>query len=60
MASFQAKYIMFELKKYIGIIFDETEVGYKIYRGIDWSFQIDIGNFRNFGMSTSKSPELSI
>ena len=60
MASFQAKYIMFELKKYTGIIFHETEVGYKIYRGIDLSFQIDIGNFTNFDLSTSKSPELSI
>ena len=60
MASFQAKYIMFELKKYIGIIFHETEVGYKIYKGIDLSFQIDIGKFTNFGLSTSKSPELSI
>ena len=60
MGSFWAKYIMFELKKYIGIIFHEIEVGYKIYRGIDLSFQIDIGNFTNFDLSTCESPELSI
>ena len=51
---------MFELKKYIGIIFHEIEVGYKIYRAIDLSFQIDIGNFTNFDLSTCESPELSI
>ena len=35
MDSFWAKYILFELKKYRGIIFHETEEGYKICRGID-------------------------
>ena len=30
MGSFWAKYIMFELKRYIQIIFQETEEGYKI------------------------------
>ena len=39
MGSFWAKYIFFELKKYRGIIFHETEEGYKIWRGIDLSFQ---------------------
>ena len=39
MSSFWAKYILFELKKYRGIIFHETEEGYKIWRGIDLSFQ---------------------
>ena len=38
MGSFWAKYILFELKKYRGIIFHEAEEGYKIWRGID-SFQ---------------------
>ena len=33
--SFWAKYKLFELKKYRGIIFHETEEGYKIWRGID-------------------------
>ena len=39
MASFWAKYISFELKKYRGIIFHKTEEGYKIWRGIELSFQ---------------------
>ena len=39
MDSFWAKYILFELKKYRGIIFHETEERYKIWRGVDLSFQ---------------------
>ena len=39
MGYFWAKYILFELKKYRGVIFHETEGGYKIWRGIDLSFQ---------------------
>ena len=39
MGSFWAKYILFELKKYRGVIFHETEEGCKIWRGIDLSFQ---------------------
>ena len=39
MGSFSAKYILFELKKYRGIIFHETEEGCKTWRGIDLSFQ---------------------
>ena len=39
MGSFCAKYVLFELKKYRGIIFHETEVRYKIWRGIYLSFQ---------------------
>ena len=39
MGSFWAKYVLFELKKYSGIIFHETEERYKIWRGIDSSFQ---------------------
>ena len=39
--SFWAKYILFELKKvhYTGVIFHETEKAYKIWTGIDLSFQ---------------------
>ena len=37
--SFLAKHILFELKDYIGVIFHETEEGYKIWTGIDLSFQ---------------------
>ena len=39
MCSFWAKYILFELKKYRGVVFHETEGGYKIWRGIDLLFQ---------------------
>ena len=39
MGSFWAKYILIELKKYREIIFHETEERYKIWRGIDLSFQ---------------------
>ena len=39
MGFFWAKYILFELKRYRGIIFHETEEGYKIWRGIDLLFQ---------------------
>ena len=35
MGYFWAKYVLFELKKYSGIIFHETEERYKIWRGID-------------------------
>ena len=35
----EAKYILFELKKYRGVIFHETEEGYKIWGRIDSSFQ---------------------
>ena len=38
MCSFWKKYILFELKKCRGIIFHETEEGYKICRGINSSF----------------------
>ena len=37
--SFWAKYILFELKKYRGVIFHKTEEGCKIWRGIDLLFQ---------------------
>ena len=39
MSSFRAKYILSELKKYRGVIFHKTEERYKIWRGIDLSFQ---------------------
>ena len=38
MGSFWSKYILFELKKYRGVIVHETEEGYKIWTGIDSSF----------------------
>ena len=42
MGSFWAKYILFELKKYRGVIFRETEEGYTIWGGIACHFKIDI------------------
>ena len=41
-------------------MFRETEEGYKMLRGIDLPFQIDIGNFTNFCLNTRKSPIFSI
>ena len=38
MGSFWAKYILFELKKYRGVIFYENEERYKTWRGIDMPF----------------------
>ena len=39
MGSLWAKYILLELKRYRGVIFHETEEGFKIWRGIDSSFK---------------------
>ena len=39
MGPFWAKYILFELEKYRGVIFHDTEEWCKIWRGIDLSFQ---------------------
>ena len=54
MGSFSAKYILFELKKYRGVIFHETEEGYKIWKGIDLSFQIWHKEFDLFWPEHSK------
>ena len=54
MGSFSAKYILFELKKYRGIIFHETEEGYKIWRGIDLSFKNCHNEFDKFWPERSK------
>ena len=39
MGSFGAKYILFELKRYREVIFHETKERYKIWRGIELSFE---------------------
>ena len=39
MGSFWAKYILFKLKKYRGVIFHENKEGCKIWRGINLLFQ---------------------
>ena len=54
MGSFWVKYIFFELKKYRGVIFHETEEGYKIWRGIDLSFQDWHKEFDKFWPEHSK------
>ena len=54
MGSFWTKYILFELKKYRGVIFHETEEGYKIWRGIDLSFQNWHKEFDKFWPEHSK------
>ena len=54
MGSFWAKYILFELKKYWGIIFHETEEGYKIWKGINFSFQNWHKEFDNIWAEHSK------
>ena len=53
MGSFQAKYI-FELKKYRGVIFYETEKGYKIWKGINLPFQNWHKKFDRFQPGYSK------
>ena len=55
MGSFWAKYILFELKKYRGIIFHETEDGYKVSRGIKLSFQNWHKELTKFEPSARKS-----
>ena len=59
MGSFWAKYILFELKKYRGIIFHETEEGYKICTGINLSFQNWRKEFDKIWPEHSKSQKLS-
>ena len=60
MGSFWAKYILFELKKYRGVIFHKTEEGYRIWRGIDLLFQISRRDWTNFNLSTQKSQRYSL
>ena len=54
MGSFWAKYILSELKKCRGIIFHETEEGYKTWRGIELSFQSWHKKFDKFWPKHSK------
>ena len=54
MCSFWAKYTLFELKKYIGVIFHDTEEGYKIWRGIELLFQNWHKKFDKFWSEHSK------
>ena len=49
------KYIMFELKKYRGVMFNGSEDWYKIWRKTDLSFQKRHEELENFHQSTWKS-----
>ena len=52
--SFWEKYTLFELKTYRGVIFHKTEEGYKIWGGIDLSFQDWHKEFDKFWPEHSK------
>ena len=58
--SFWAKYILLELKRYRGVIFHGTEEGYKIWRGIDLSFQSWHKEFDKFWPEHLKSQKCSL
>ena len=60
MDSFWAKYILLELKRYRGVIFHGTEEGYKIWRGIDLSFQSWHKEFDKFWPEHLKSQKCSL
>ena len=48
MGLFWPKYIMFELKKYKGVMFDGTEDWCKIWKKLTCAFKNDIWNLANF------------
>ena len=52
--------ILFELKKYRGVIFHETEERYKTCRGIDLSFQNWHKEFDKFDLSARKSKKFPL
>ena len=52
--SFSPNYIFFELKKYKGVTFHETEQGFKIWREIDLPFQNWHKKFEKFWCEHSK------
>ena len=57
MGFFWGKHILFKLKMYRGVIFYETEEGYKIWRGIDLLFQNWCKQFGKFWPWAPKSPK---
>ena len=59
MGSYWAKYIFFEPKKCREIIFRQTEEGYKIWRGIELSFQNWHNKFDKFWPEHSKVSKIS-
>ena len=59
MGTFWAKYVLFELKTYSGIIFHETEERYKFVEESTCPFKIGIRNLTKFDPSTCKSQTFS-
>ena len=59
MGSYWAKYILFDLKKYRRVTFYKTEKGYKIFGGIDFSFQNWHKEFEKFWAEHSKVSNIS-
>ena len=55
LGSFCAKYILFELEKYKGVIFHDTEGWYTIWKGIDLSLQNWYKEFNKFWPGGLKS-----
>ena len=53
------KCIFFVVRKYRGVIFHETEEGYKTWGGIDWSFQNWDKKFDNFWLEHFKVSKVS-
>ena len=60
MGAYWAKYILFELKQNTAIILHDTEEGYKIWRGIDVSFQNWHKKFDKFWPEHSKISKIFI
>ena len=60
MHSFWAKYILFDLKKYVGVIFHETEGGCKIWRGIDLWFEKRLEKVGKFSPDHLKVSKLKL
>ena len=56
--SFWAKYILFQLRKYRGAIFHETEKGYKSGEESTCRFKIGKRNLTNFDLNTQKSQNI--
>ena len=56
---FCPKQRMYELKIYRGVVCHENEE-YKIWRGTDLSFNIDMRNLMNFNLRTQKSKEFAL
>ena len=60
MGSFRPKYIIFELKKYRGVIFHDTEEWCKIWRKTDLLFEKWQEEFGKFSPEHSKVPKLRL